>query len=155
MDEGNVVELRAERGGGGGFVLAEAAPVDKVTKRRVTIYEPDKGRQVGVVNVEYYVNRLDTKQTELTDEEMDGIDPDDKAAISSRKNAKDLAKCIASWDMYGDSNKPGFVRDDELVPITPEMIEMVPLWVRNQILDSLLELINPNLKRSTGSRRRS
>lgn len=152
MDDEKVVEFRGAPTGG--FVLAEAAPQDKPTKRRVSIYEPDKGRLVGVVNIEYFVNKVNTKQTELTAEEMEDLDADDASAIASRKNAKSLAESIHSWDMYGDDAIPGFVGSHELVPLRPEMIEFVPLWVRNQIFDTLMELINPNLKRSKGSRPR-
>lgn len=151
--DGKVVGFRGSAPTGG-FVLAEAAPQDKPTKRRVSIYEPDKGKLVGVVNIEYFVSRVNTKPTTLTDEEMEDLDPDDEAAINSRKMAKSLAHNLHSWDMYGDDAIPGFVGSHEIVPLTPEMIEFVPLWVRNQIFDELMELVNPNLKRSRGSRRR-
>lgn len=150
MDDDKVVEFRGAPTGG--FVLAEAAPQDKPTKRRVSIYEPDKGRLVGVVNIEYFVNKVNTKQPKLTAEEMADLDPDDESAITSRENAKYLAQSIHTWDMYGDDSIEGFVGSHEIVPLTPDMIEFVPLWIRNQIHQVLMELVNPNLKRSKGSR---
>lgn len=151
------VEPRSLRPAGvrpdGGFSLAKAAPVGKKTRRKITITDPDKGGVVGTLDCEFYVNRMDTKQVELTEEDVKDIEPGDTGAIASRKNAKSLCLVLASWDMYGDSAKPGFVGDDEIVPIDPVMMEMVPLWVRNQVLDAILEIVNPKLRTSRGMRK--
>jgi hypothetical protein len=133
--------------------LGRYAPRDKTSPVRVRVKEPGTEKYVFTISMEVYVNRLTSKPTELTDEEVAAIDGGNDA-IDSRKNAKWMCEWAASWNLGGDSSVPDFVRDDEIVPIEPAMVELVPLWVRNQIVDAAMELINPNRNGSRGPRRR-
>lgn len=150
---GQVVPMRPT--GGGGLSLGTIAPQDRTTSRAVVLTDPDTGKRLGALNVEYRVNRFRSKPTELSEEDLRLLDdPDDDEAVSSLKNSKWVCEIVAGWDLLGDSSVPGFVGSDEVVPLTPEMVEFVPLWIRRQIIEGLSEIVNPNLKKSRTGRRR-
>lgn len=151
--ENEVVPLRPVASGGG-LSLGRIAPQDKITERKVFITDPDTGKRIGSLNVSYRVNRFRSKPTELTEEDTNGIDANDDEAVSSLKNAKWVCEIVAEWDLNGDSAVDGFVGDDEIVPLTPAMVEMVPLWLRRQVVEGLSEIVNPNVKRSRTGRGR-
>ena len=123
--------------------VLEMVPTD-LAKPAEIVFNTPNGRKI--LHVVFYPNRLTSEPFE-DDGEDDGGRRNDPAAKTSLRNARQFVHVIKEWDATGPIlNRRGqeVVGEDEIVPLEPEIVRLLPATFTNRITDELTAIINPS-----------
>ena len=134
--------------------LEKIAARDETKERTLKLSTP--AGDAFTATVTYYPNRLTAEPVQLTEEQADA--EEDEAGRASMRDAISFAEIIADWDITGPvKSRAGhaLVERDDPIPLEPEILRCVPLWVRVAIIAAIRDIEFPNRNGSRSSRRRS
>lgn len=129
--------------------ISEMAPQEQTRPLTVRCKQPGSGLLFSVA-VEYYPHRITGEPVAIGDD----VDDEDAASI---RNAQGFIDMVADWDITGevrDQKGAVVVPAGAKVPLEPEAVRLVPLWITNQITTAVIDDVFPNRNGSRGSRRR-
>lgn len=90
----------------------------------------------------------------LTPEQLALVGDDER--VMNWRDSFGFCECVTEWDMTGLVNRKGVqvINDDEVIPLEPLYIKMVPASVTLAINKELMARVSPNESKSKRTQRR-
>jgi hypothetical protein len=112
-------------------------------------FRPNRVSYEGITDeeIESYINNL-------SDEQMELVGGDER--LINWRDAFGFCEMVAEWDATGLRNRQGkqVIGEDDVIPLEPIYIKMVPAWLTLAINRELIDRVGPNGSGSKRSRGR-
>ena len=137
-------------------------------RKRVTMHLTNPMHPAGKkfpLDIEFFLNRVtgepipeEVVQKYLRDHGEED-DDEESPSFTNLRNALAFCDIVASWDLTGPltdrwTGETLVESDEDVIPLEPRMVRLLPAWLTNQVSRELSELVNPNRNGSRRSRRR-